>query len=81
MNPIKPSHATARLRNGLSRAALSFGPILLRKEMTEKRMTKMEENASETAMKTGVVAVGADSSCDEMPCDRTDKSAEERNDH
>lgn len=51
MNPIKPSHATARLRNGLSRAALSFGPILLRKEMTEKRMTKMEENASETAMK------------------------------
>ena len=50
MNPRNPSQATARLTNGLSNAAPSFGPNLLRREMKANRITNMDEKPRETAI-------------------------------
>ena len=80
MKPNRPIHAVNRCTIGRSKNGPSL-PILLRSAVKVKRKKNTMVNASETAMKTGVVAVGADSSCDEIPCDKTDKSVEERHRH
>lgn len=59
MNPSSPSQATARLMKGFSSLGPSFGPSLALKDIMMKMTTNSDTNPSDTAMKPGVVAVGA----------------------
>ena len=58
--PRSPIQAVARWTPGLSRALPNL-PILPRKDVRVNRTKKMTVNARDTAMNTGVVAVGAES--------------------
>ena len=64
MKPKIPIQAHTRWTMGLSSAAPSLAPSLARKAIREKRTKKMDENPRATAMKAGVVAVGADNQRD-----------------
>ena len=61
MKPRRPIQAVARCTPGLSNNAPNFAPSLLLIAVKVKRKKKIMVNAMEIAMKTGVVAVGADS--------------------
>jgi len=64
MKPNRPIQADARWTIGLSSIADNLAPSLARKAIMLKRMKKMNEKPRETAMKPGVVAVGADNQRD-----------------
>lgn len=64
MKPVRPIQADARWIIGLSSVADNLAPSLARKAIMVKRMKKTDENPRATAMKAGVVAVGADSQRD-----------------
>ena len=67
MKPDRPIQADARWIVGLSNAADNLAPSLARKAIMVKRMKKMDESPRATAMKAGVVAVGADNQRDTSP--------------
>ena len=75
INPSNPSHATALLMKGFSKAAPSFGPNLLRREMSENRSTKMDEKPRDTAMNPGEEDGGAVRSSGTLE-DRSERSAQ-----
>lgn len=59
MKPNNPIHAVVRWIIGLSSATDIFSPSDPRREVMVKRMKKMMLKPMETAMKAGVVDVGA----------------------
>lgn len=60
INPRNPSQPDSRCNIGLSRTVEIFAPILWRNEINVKVTKKSIEKDNAMAMKTGVVAVGAD---------------------
>jgi len=64
MKPKIPIQVDTRWIMGLSSASPNLAPSLVRKAIRLKRTKKMDENPRETAMKAGVVAVGADNQRD-----------------
>jgi hypothetical protein len=79
MKPNRPIQADARWIIGLSSAADSLAPSLARKAIKVKRIKKTDENPRETAMKAGVVAVGADNQRD-TSLESTERSGEQDQD-
>lgn len=60
MNPSKPTQAVVRPTKGLSSMAPTFSPSFARKEIMVNMRKNKVEKPIDTAMNTGVVAVGAE---------------------
>jgi hypothetical protein len=67
MNPSRPIQAEMRCTVGDSSIPESFAPSFGRRQIMVNRMKKIIENPSETAIKAGVVAVGADKRLGALP--------------